>query len=456
MTANVPTMSAAAELGAQLSPDRVLAAGGYEQARRIWNGAVTHRPALIVRPKTTAEVQTAVLAARRHELPMSVRGGGHDWAGRALRDGGLVIDMSLLRRVVVDQESRTAIALGGATAGDLIAAAAPHRLAAAVGTTGEVGLAGLTLGGGYGPLNGRFGLALDNLLSAEVVLADGQRVTTDCTHEPELFWALRGGGGNFGVVTSLSVRLHPVDDVLAGLILYPWSQAAQVWRGLDAVLTGAPDEFTVQSGMLHSPDGDPMLFLSPVWVGDHAPGQEAIDSLLRLGTPLISQVAPMTYADMLGMFDAHVVNGRHYAVRTRSVASYTPDVIAALTESGMAPTSALSVLAVHHFHGASTRVASGATAFSNRRNHFLIEIVAAWEPQDTDGARHRAWADSLSSALAPHALPGGYPNLLGPDDHEQTAHAYGENATRLLAAKNRFDPDGIFTGICLPTNNIDR
>jgi FAD/FMN-containing dehydrogenase len=229
--------AAARELRAQLSPDRVLVPGvtAYETARRIWNGAVETRPALIVRPATPAEVQAAVLTANNHHLPVSVRGGGHDWAGRALRNGGLVIDLSGMRRVTVDADALTASVGGGATAREVIAATEPHGLVAATGACGPVGMAGLTLVGGYGPLNGRFGLALDNLLAAELVLADGRLLTTDATHEPELFWALRGGGGNFGVVTSIRIRLHPLDRLLAGLIMFPLTQAGSVWKGLSAV-----------------------------------------------------------------------------------------------------------------------------------------------------------------------------------------------------------------------------
>jgi len=197
-------------------------------ARRIWNGAVDHAPALIVRPRSTKEVQTAVSAAAQHGLPLSVRGGGHDWAGRSIRHGGLVIDLSAMSRVVVEPQTQTATLQGGATASDVITTAKAFGLVAVTGTVGGVGLAGLTMGGGYGPLVGRYGLALDNLLGAEVVLADGRCIAATPSQEPELYWALRGGGGHFGVVTLLKVRLHPVPDVLTGLIVYRWSDAELV------------------------------------------------------------------------------------------------------------------------------------------------------------------------------------------------------------------------------------
>jgi FAD/FMN-containing dehydrogenase len=437
----------AADLLKHLPSSRIRYGGADDHL--LWNGAVTRVPALLVRPHSPAEVAAAVLTARSHGLPLSVHAGGQDWAGRSLRDGGLVIDLAEMRGVVVSPRTRVAFAEGGATAGDVVTAARPHGLTAATGTTGGVGMAGLTLGGGYGPLNGRFGLALDNLLGADVVLADGRQVIASSTSEPELYWALRGGGGNFGVATSLHIRLHPVPDVLSGFIVYPWTQAAQVWGQLDEILHAGPDELTVQSGILPDSDTRPTVFLSTVWSGELSRGRPVVERLQRLGTPLWSDVAPRSYADMLGSFDAQVVPGRHYALRTRTVTSYTAEVIDALIEAGKSQSSVLSGVFIHHFHGASTRTAAESTAFGIRKPHFVVEIMAAWDPDD-DPAPHCAWADAVSGNLAEHALPGGYANLLGPDDHDQIAHAYGPNAGRLLAAKNRYDPDNVFSAIPLP------
>jgi FAD/FMN-containing dehydrogenase len=287
MTTGTSTARAlAAELDQRLPPGCLLTGPDYDRGRRVWNGAIDHAPALIVRPHTPNEIPTTILAAQHHGVPISVRGGGHDWAGRSVRHGGLVIDLSAMNRVVVDPQTRLATLQGGATTGDVIRAAQAHRLSAATGKVGGVGMAGLALGGGYGPMIGRYGLALDNLIGAEVVLADGRCVAASPSREPELYWALRGGGGNFGVVTSLSVQLHPVPDVLAGLILYPWHQAAHAWTQLDDILAVAPDELTVRAGILRGPEGGPLLFLSPVWCGDLAAGETTLQPLLRLGTPL--------------------------------------------------------------------------------------------------------------------------------------------------------------------------
>jgi FAD/FMN-containing dehydrogenase len=445
MTATDLVIAAANDLAKRIDSAQVHAPNG---APLLWNAAVQHLPALIVRARSARDVAEAVRVARERGMRLSVLGGGHDWAGRALCDGGLLIDMAGMRRVTVDTLARVATVGGGATAADVMAAAAPYGLVAAAGNIGSVGMTGLTLGGGYGPLNGRFGLALDNLLGAEVVLADGRIVTADATCEAELFWALRGGGGNFGVVTSMRVRLHPLNRLIGGMIVFPWSQAATVWRGLGELLASGPDELTVQSGLMPGPDGEPTAYLAPAWSGDLRSGEAAVDALGKLGTPLMMQVAPMTYGEMLGLFDAWTVRGLHWAVRTRTVAAYTPEVIDSLVQAGRTRTSPLSGIPIHHLHGASTRVAGNQTAFANRREHFVVEIVAAWEPGDD--AAHRAWADAVSAALAPHPLPGGYANLLGPDAHEQIADAYGDNAVRLSAAKAFYDPEGVFTAIPIP------
>ena len=445
--------SVAWDMAGYLDRPQVLVRGpAYDEARRVWNGAVDHRPGLIVRPWTQADVRAAVRAAREHQLPLAVRGGGHDWADRAMEPGGMVIDLSQMRRVTIDAGARIATVAGGATAADVADAAAAHGLTAVVGMTGRLGLAGLTLAGGYGPLTGRFGLALDNLIGADVVLEDGRRVQADAASEPELYWALRGGGGNFGVMTSLRVRLHRLERALAGLILFPWAEAVDVLSRLDCLLAGVPRELTVQSGVLAGDGGDPVLYLFPAWSGDPALGEKLITALRRLGSPLACRVIPTAPAGMLGRASFHSVAGRHYAVRTRNVASLTPDVILALVRAGAAMTSPFSGITIRHFHGQATRVPAADTAFGVRREHFAIEVVSGWLPGDRDAVLHRTWADSLATALVPSALPTAITGLRGPGDGGQIAYAYGDNAARLLAARQRYAPDGIFSGPPLPNS----
>src|SRR5215469_2590436 len=299
----------------------------YAETRQIWNGAVQHQPALFAVCETSSDVQAAVQSAREYGFPSSVRGGGHDRAGRALRQDGLVIDLSHMRRVDVDPQASVAMIQGGATALDVVSAAAPHSLVAATGNCGTVGIVGLTLGGGYGPLTPRHGLALDNLLSAEVVLPNGRLVHCDDRENPDLFWALRGGGGNFGVVASMQVRLHPVREVLAGMIMFPWSEAESVLRGYSDTMASIPDELSVLTGLLSAPDGSPVVFLAPMWSGKGKQGEELIARLRRLGTPIVDQIASMAYLDWLHMFESAAPAGRHYSAQTRSLRTLTPEIV---------------------------------------------------------------------------------------------------------------------------------
>jgi FAD/FMN-containing dehydrogenase len=386
-------------------------------------------------------------------MELSVLGGGHDWAGRAVRDGAQVIDLRGMRDVKVDGD--TATAGGGATANDLIEAAAASGRSAATGTVGAVGMAGLALGGGYGPLNGVAGLAADNVLSAEVVLADGTVVTATDTVDQELLWALRGGGGNFGVVTSMKVRLHPIPVVYTGRVMFPFDQARDVLAGFGELIAGAPDELTVQTGILSTPDGTPVLFFLPTWSAAPDDGAPWIKRLEGLGTPVMSAVGPADYGESLRRADEMFArDGRHYAIRTRNLAALTTGAVDALVAAAAARTSPLSAINLHHFHGAAARVPLAATAFGVRQPHFMTEIIACWRPaagQEADTAlRHRQWADATAERLSPHSLPGGYPNLLTVDESERVADAYGRNTARLMAAKAAYDPDNVFSATPLP------
>lgn len=440
-----------------VSSDQVLTSGpAYEASCALWNGAVTRRPAVVLRCAEPADVQAGVRAARDLGVPVSVRAGGHGWTGSALTEGGLTIDVTRLRRETADARAAVADLQGGATAGDLVGAAQPHGMVAVTGTVDAVGMVGLSLGGGYGPLTGRFGLALDNVLSIDVVLADGSLITTDAEHEPELFWALRGGGGNFGVVTSMRVRLHTLPTILTGMIMFPWAQATSVLKALDEPLLRGPDELTVQCGILTGPTGDPVVFVAPTWCGEATQGERALEQLTRLGDPLVAQIAPTTVADMLAQTGSMFPTGRHVEIRPRTVPGLTSGMTDALVAGGEAMTSALSAVSLHSLHGAAARVPVEDTAFGVRSPHLLVENIAIWEPGDGGAAEHRAWVRDLSDALAREALPGGYVNLLGPDEANQISHAYGPNRDRLLAVKSRFDPEGIFSATPLPPEHPNR
>ncbi|MFJ4688595.1 FAD-binding oxidoreductase [Streptomyces sp. NPDC091377] len=439
------------------APGRVVTSGtAYEASRALWNGAVGHRPAAVLRCTGTGDVQAGVRAARESGVPVSVRGGGHGWTGSAVADGGLVLDLGGMRGVGVDAGAGTADVQGGARALDVALAAEAAGMIAVTGTSGSVGIVGFTLGGGYGPLIGRYGLGVDNVVAAEVVLADGTAVTADADREPELLWALRGGGGNFGVVTSMRVRVHPLPGgaadptVPTGTVLYPWDQAASVLKALGERLPELPDELTVECGIVSTPDGAPALFVTPTWCGDDPePGRAAVAAYERLGEPLMSTVGAARMSDALTGLDSLFPAGRHTEIRTRSVRGLTDGVIDALMASGSALTSPYSAVSTHTLHGAAARVPVGDTAFAVREPHIVLENIALWEP-GTPAEPHRRWTRDLTAALAPDALPGGYVSLLAPDDTTLIADAYGPNRDRLLAAKRTYDPDGVFTASPLP------
>jgi FAD/FMN-containing dehydrogenase len=423
----------------------------YRAATSLWNGAVEHRPAGVATPNTTTEISAAVRRARREGKRPTVRGGGHDWAGRALADDALVIDMSGMRNVEVDVTGRTAVIAGGATAADVVAVTEPHGLLPATGTVDSVGMVGLTLAGGYGPLCGVAGLALDTVEAFTVVLADGRVVTADSTSHADLFWALRGGGGNFGVVADMRIALHEIDQLTTGLVTFPWNQAADVLSGFSDMAPSMPDALTVQSGLIPGPDGDPVPYLAPTWAGHHGDAMTHIERLTTLGTPTSVDVAPMAHADMLAMFGRHAPAGLGRAMRTRNVATLDEHVVGAILAACGRSSSPLNSVAIHHFHGAATRIPLGDTAFGIRTEHFMVEILATW-PSQSDASDHDRWADALYTDLADLSLRGGYPNLIGPGQRAQAEKSYGADAARLLAAKRTYDPEYVFAATALPAD----
>ncbi|MDQ2638817.1 MAG: FAD-binding oxidoreductase [Actinomycetota bacterium] len=442
-----------ADLSEHMDRQRVLKPGsaGFEDAIRLWNGAVAHRPAVVVQPKWTSEVQSIVRYVHDNDIAVSVCGGGHDWAGRALVPAGVVIDMSLMRFASVDVAAKVATFGGGATASDVATAAGPHGLAPVTGQFGAVGMVGLTLAGGYGPLLGVAGLALDNVVELQIVLADGRAVIASADREPDLFWAARGGGGNFGVVTQMRVRLRRVPSVIAGVIGFPWHQAGDVLRGYATLIGSLPDELTVSISAATGPDGNLALFLWPTWSGPAEASSPWLTRLSELGRPILTHIAPMPYSAALRLLDPYIVSGRHYEMRTRNLSTFTPEAIDALVHAGVARTSNFSGFSIHHFRGAATRVPVEQTAFGIREPHFLVEVLAAWNPAEDGAAQHRDWAEASYEALKAHSLDGGYPNLIGPEQQAQADWSYGPNADRLRILKRRFDPSSVFAATPLPS-----
>lgn len=412
-------------------------------ASRVWNTQVTNRPAAVVRCATTSDVQAAVRVARTTGVPLSVRGGGHDWAGRAVRDGGLMIDLSPMRQVEIDGD--TAIVAGAVTVSDLLDAAAAHGFSAAVGTVGSVGVAGLTLGGGYGTLIGVAGLAIDNLVAAEVVLADGRVVTADSDTEPELFWALRGGGGNLGIVTHLRTRLFPAAEVTTGQIAFAWDEARSVLRGWRELTARTDDALDVMFAVMMTPNGR-VLAMLPTWSGATADADRHILQVRALGTPVLDGVGRMSLATAVHTMDG-MFGPDNYHLSSRMLPELTDAAIDAIVVCAEAMPAA-SALNVHHAHGAAARIPVGATAFAYRDDHLLVQILGRWN--DGDGTAERAWVHQTARRLDAHALPGGWAVLMARGD-ERAREAFGPNTERLLKAKAHYDPDGIFEATPLPT-----
>jgi FAD/FMN-containing dehydrogenase len=425
----------------------------YARVVRLWNGAVNRRPALVARCVSAAQVQVALVAAQEQKIEISVRAGGHDWAGRALREDGLVIDLSGMQNISVNPDAKEVTVQAGATSGEVCAATAQYGLNPVTGNVGAVSFVGLLLGGGYGPLVPRYGLAADNLLEAEIVLADGRIVRADKEQNADLFWAIRGGGGNFGVVTSVKVRLHEVRSVLSGQILFPWTEAQTVLARYAEMMATAPDELFAAAALSSTPAGDPILALIPTWSGAEAEGQPFIDKLRNLGKPILSNVGMVPYRQILTALDARLRSGLHYVVATRWISELTPDAISTLLTSYEGRISQLSIVVLVHFRGAGARVLPGATAFGLREEHFLTLAYSTWDPAVNPGSGlYAQWAEDFSEKLKPFSLPGGFANVLASDAHEQISHAYGKNAERLLELKRRFDPGNVFSStIPLPT-----
>jgi FAD/FMN-containing dehydrogenase len=425
----------------------------YASATTTWAKQAGRMPRAVAHCRTAEDVQQVVRAARECDLPLSVRGGGHDWAGRALCDG-IIIDLSELNGVAVEAGRRAARISGGARAKDVLAVTDPLGLAAVTGSCGGVGMAGLTLGGGYGPLIGRFGLALDNLLAADIVLADGRIVTAGPDGDQELFWALRGGGGNFGVVTAMRYRLHELPSIRCGVLLFPFAEARTVLEACVHIAAGAPDGLSVQLGLVAGPEGVPAVMVVPTWCGLPEQGEARLAPFLQVGTPLVAALETVPCGGRLAMIDPYVVYGLRVHMETAWLPTLDGGSIDALVEAMAAAVSPGCAILTHALRGAASRVPGSATAFGLRRDHVLVEILASFPDRSDplDEPRHRQWAQATLQALAHAALPGGYPNLLAGGDPERAAKSYGGNAGRLIRAKRQYDPDNIFrSAIPLPT-----
>jgi FAD/FMN-containing dehydrogenase len=416
----------------------------YEAARRVWNGNIDRRPALIVRCAGAADVQHAVNFARTHELLLSLRCGGHSAPGYGTNDGGMVIDMSLMKGIRVDPGTRTAIAQGGVLWREFDHETQVFGLATTGGTVSNTGIAGLTLGGGLGWLMGKHGLTVDNLVSADVITADGQFRTASDRENPDLFWALRGGGGNFGAVTSLQYRLHPVTDTFSGLVIYPLDQGREVLRFYRDYCATLPDEAEAFAALL-THDGHPVVALVLGYNGPVEAGEKVFAPARQFGKPIADLMGPMPYAARQRLIDdPSAIHGLHRYWRSAFVDQLSDGLIDGMLAGASNFTSPLSLLGLFYVHGAATRVPQNATAFAARRPTWDFDIIGQWtDAAESDG--HIAWVRALWSRLEPDLTGTVYINhMMGDDRPERVRASYGENYARLRELKAVYDPMNLF------------
>ena len=437
----IPDELAAGFNGRLVGPDDA----AYDEVRAVHNGLVDRHPGLIARCHNVADVRDAVVFGRSAGLEISVRGGGHNVAGRAVTEGGLMIDLSLMRAVDVDPARRRARAQGGTTWNEYNRVTNAYGQATTGGVVSTTGVAGLTLGGGLGWLMGKYGMSIDNLRAVEMVTADGAVRIVDDEHEPDLFWALRGGGGNFGVAASLEFDTHPLDTVLGGLLAHPLPAAGEVVSRYREFATQMSDDASVFCALVHAPDGSGVkLCAIPLC---HAGAIDEAEAELRplreFGPPVMDLVAPMPYPAVNTMLDAGFPRGALNYWRSAFFTELSDAAVSALVEAYEAVPSPMSAIVLEHFHGAACRVAPTATAFPHRAPGFNLVVAGQWQdPADTPA--NVQWVRDTFAALAPYTAPRTYMNYAADDEADRVDAAFGPNIDRLRDVKHRYDPDNLF------------
>jgi FAD/FMN-containing dehydrogenase len=427
--------------------------GAYENARKIWNGMIDKRPAIIARCTNTADVVRAVNFARDNSLLLAIRGGGHNIAGNAMCDAGIVIDLSQMKAAKVDAGARRVTVEGGATLGDLDAATQAHGLATPVGINSTTGIAGLTLGGGFGWLSRKYGMTIDNLESAEVVTATGEVVRASATEHPDLFWALRGGGGNFGVVTRFEFRLHPVGpELLSGLIVYPFSAAKSVLQQYRDFMAKAPDELSVWTVLRQAPPlpflpkevhGKEVVVLALLYVGDPKQGEQLIAPLRKFGTPVGEAVGVQPYVAWQKAFDPLLTTGARNYWKSHNFSTLQDGLFDAVIEYvGKLPSPQCEIF-FGAIGGATTRPAPDSAAYAHRDAMYVMNVHGRWD-DPADDKSCIAWSRDYFNASAPFASAGVYVNFLTAEETDRVGAAYGPSYNRLAQVKRKYDPGNLF------------
>jgi len=415
----------------------------YDTARRIHNGMIDKRPAAIARCTGVADVIAALAFGREHGLPIAVRGGGHNVAGKAVIDDGLVIDLSGMKGMRVDPVNRIARAQGGLTWGEFDRETQAFGLATTGGAISSTGIAGLTLGGGIGWLQRQHGLACDNLLSADVVTADGRFLIASETENRDLFWGLRGGGGNFGIVTSFEYRLHPVGPVLAGPILHPFSAAKEAFAFYRDFSRSAPDELFCEFGLSALPDGQRAVFIFLFYNGPAEEAERVVAPARAFGSPLEDLLGPQTYCEAQQAFDADFPFGLLNYWKSSNVRELSDDAIETMVAFMEKAPSMRPIVILDQFGGAVARVPNDATAFGHRDAAYDLVIAAIWSEASEQDA-HIEWAKSFWEAMQPYASSDVYVNYLSDEGDERVRAAYGHHYERMVELKRKYDPENVF------------
>jgi hypothetical protein len=415
----------------------------YDASRAVFNGMIDRHPALIARCAGVADVIRGINFARTHNLPLAVRGGGHSVAGNAVCDGGVVLDLSAIKGMRVDPVRRTARAQAGLTLGEFDLETQEFGLATTLGVVSMTGIAGLTLGGGLGWLNGKYGLACDNLISADVVTADGRLLTASAEENEDLFWGIRRGSGNFGVVTSFEYQLHRVGTVLAGGLVYPMAKAGEVLRFYHEFASECPDELSTVASLGISPDGSSVISISGCYCGAIEEGEQVLRPLRTYGSPLEDSIQPMAYRTLQSAPDAGFPFGRQHYWKSSYLKHLSDEAIDVMVRFVGEMPSPTTGVGLQQMHGEPSRVDPAATAFPHRDEHYDLIILSQWtDPTDSD--KNIQWTRAFFDAMQPFFESGVYVNNLGEEGEDRVQAAYGANYDRLLALKNKYDPTNLF------------